>query len=101
MIWVTSFYLPSDCGKQLTGSNGSVTSPNYPGPYPTDVTCVWVISVKPSQVIELEFKSLDIEYSKKCKYDSLEILDGSTVNISINNVLKRVYMFNLRCVQRE
>lgn len=68
----------ADCGKQLTGFNGSVTSPNYPGPYPTDVTCVWVISVKPSQVIELEFKSLDIEYSKKCKYDSLEILDGST-----------------------
>lgn len=56
-----------------------MSSPNYPEQYPTDVTCVWVISVKSSQVIELEFKSLDIEQSNKCKYDSLEILDGSTV----------------------
>ena len=39
----------------MTGANGTVTSPNYPGHYPTDVMCVWVISVKPSQVIELEF----------------------------------------------
>lgn len=68
----------ADCGTTLTGSNGTVSSPNYPGSYPTDVTCVWVISVKSSQVIELEIKSLDIEQSSKCKYDSLEILDGST-----------------------
>lgn len=68
----------------MTGANGTVTSPNYPGHYPTDVMCVWVISVKPSQVIELEFKSLDIEQSKKCRYDSLEILDGSSVSFVLN-----------------
>ena len=59
------------------------TSPNYPGNYPTDVTCVWVIQVKAPKVIELEFKSLDMEtQTKKMQStDSLEILDGSVVGI--------------------
>ena len=89
MNWVTSSLYQSlhvrsdstDCGSKLTGSQGSFTSPNYPGDYPTDVTCVWIIEAKTSEVIVLSFESLDIEYSKKCKYDSLEILDGSSVRI--------------------
>lgn len=76
------FCLSKGCGGKLTGSNGTVTSPNYPGNYPTDVTCVWMIQVKAPKVIELEFKSFDVEHSKKCKYDSLEILDGSTVGFA-------------------
>ena len=75
------YHFAEVCGSKLTGSNGTVTSPNYPGHYPPDVTCVWVIQVKSSKVVELEFKFLDVEHSKKCKYDSLEILDGATVGL--------------------
>ena len=59
-----------------------MTSPDYPGHYPTDVTCVWVIQVKAPRIIELEIKSLDVEHSKKCKYDSLDVLDGPTVGLN-------------------
>ena len=58
-----------------------MTSPNYPRSYPSDLTCVWVIEVASTHVIELEFKTFDIEDSKKCKYDTLEIFDGSTVSL--------------------
>ncbi|XP_048580963.1 tolloid-like protein 1 isoform X2 [Nematostella vectensis] len=66
----------SSCGGRVTGSRGTLTSPNFPSPYPTDVTCEWVIRVGPKQAIELTIETIDIEQSKKCRYDSLEINDG-------------------------
>lgn len=70
----------SDCGSKLQGKSGEVTSPGFPSPYPTESTCVWTIRVDSKSAIELDMKEMDIERSKKCRYDSLTIYDGANVS---------------------
>ena len=69
----------TDCGGRIKGEKGTIKSPNYPSPYPTGVTCRWIVEAPKSKIVVLDFKSIDIEKSKKCRYDSVEVLDGGTV----------------------
>ena len=47
------------CGGQLSLTNsftsGTFTSPNYPGEYPHNVDCVWVITAPAGERIQLDF----------------------------------------------
>lgn len=36
----------SDCGGELTGTSGVLSSPNYPRDYSSYADCLWVIKVK-------------------------------------------------------
>ena len=49
------------CGGVLSGVSGEISSPNYPQPYPTNITCTWKIRGGSSHV-NLTF--LDFEVSK-------------------------------------
>ena len=60
------------CGGSLSGSTGTVTSPNYPNDYPNNVYCEWTITV-PEEVILLTFNDLNIEFEEECYYDSLKV----------------------------
>uniref|UniRef100_A0A3B3UIL7 CUB domain-containing protein n=1 Tax=Poecilia latipinna TaxID=48699 RepID=A0A3B3UIL7_9TELE len=72
--------LYSDCGGVLDASKpGYITSPGYPLEYPPHQNCHWVIQApETSQRIVLNFNPhFEIE-RLDCKYDFIEIRDGTS-----------------------
>jgi len=65
------------CGGTLSGSTyGSITSPGYPGNYPSDRDCVWIVVVPPGNTIRFSIGQLQMEHHDNCSYDFLEFRDG-------------------------
>ncbi|KAG6937490.1 CUB and zona pellucida like domains 1, partial [Chelydra serpentina] len=64
------------CGGYLSTASGSFSSPFFPGNYPVNVQCVWIIEVKNNYYIRLIFKHLELEVSYNCVYDFVEVYDG-------------------------
>ena len=71
-------YRFGECDGYFTTPNGTLESPSHPGNYPRNADCVHTISQPTSTIIELIFHSMDIEMFDNCKYDYLEIRDGSS-----------------------
>ncbi|XP_067326675.1 cubilin [Anolis sagrei] len=65
-----------ECGDELTDSYGSINSPGYPGNYPPNRDCYWVISTNPGLFITFAFGTLSLEHHDNCSHDYLEIQDG-------------------------
>nr|XP_020470999.1 cubilin [Monopterus albus] len=60
---------------------GYITSPNYPGNYPQNIDCIWVITVPLGEAVQIDFEDqFYIEPTTNCGYDYLELRDGSTSN---------------------
>uniref|UniRef100_A0A2C9KX45 CUB domain-containing protein n=1 Tax=Biomphalaria glabrata TaxID=6526 RepID=A0A2C9KX45_BIOGL len=70
-----------NCGGRLTDQAGSLSSPNIGGNYPNNAYCVWYITVASGQVIDLRFKTLDLDRTgdQSCK-DYVEVYDGRSEN---------------------
>uniref|UniRef100_A0A8D0GFF0 Cubilin n=1 Tax=Sphenodon punctatus TaxID=8508 RepID=A0A8D0GFF0_SPHPU len=64
------------CGGELTGTYGSINSPGYPGNYPPNRDCYWIISTNPGLLITFAFGTLSLEHHDNCNNDYLEIRDG-------------------------
>ncbi|NXH11671.1 CUBN protein, partial [Bucco capensis] len=65
-----------ECGGELTGTYGSISSPGYPGNYPVNRDCFWTISTSPGLLITFAFGTLSLQHHENCSYDHLEIRDG-------------------------
>ncbi|NXX83663.1 CUZD1 protein, partial [Urocolius indicus] len=65
-----------NCGGQLTGANGTFTSPNYPARYPEFTYCVWHIQTAKNSKIKLQFQDFFLELDPKCQFDFTAIYDG-------------------------
>uniref|UniRef100_A0A665XAV7 Neuropilin n=1 Tax=Echeneis naucrates TaxID=173247 RepID=A0A665XAV7_ECHNA len=79
------FYPPAECGSVLDASEaGYITSPGYPLEYPPHQNCHWIITApEPSQRIVLNFNPhFEIE-RLDCKYDFIEIRDGTSDNADV------------------
>lgn len=57
----------------LMDSKGTLSSPNYPGPYPPNSYCVWVIRVPAPFFIQIHVSFLAIEGPSPCLFDWLEV----------------------------
>ncbi|XP_063063043.1 cubilin [Engraulis encrasicolus] len=58
---------------------GYIMSPNYPSNYPQNIDCIWVISVPNGEAVQLDFEGdFNIEPHTDCRYDYLEVRDGSS-----------------------
>lgn len=72
----------SDCprdGYILRGTNGSISSPEYPLSYPDSVKCTWIIEVPEGYRVRLEFQSFQLEtctFPSVCTCDHVEVRDG-------------------------
>ncbi|XP_011502378.1 PREDICTED: uncharacterized protein LOC105365819 [Ceratosolen solmsi marchali] len=52
-------------------------SPNYPEPYPKNISCFKVLEADPGMVIKVEFRdNFELEDQENCTYDFLEVRDG-------------------------
>lgn len=67
------------CGGNYTSENGTITSPGFPGNYPTNAECVWIINVAPGNSLSLTFDTFAIEDNPHCDTDYLEIREKSGV----------------------
>ncbi|XP_043935637.1 complement C1r subcomponent-like [Protopterus annectens] len=52
---------------------GSITSPNYPRPYPDNNQTTWTITAPEGFLIKLTFQDFDLEPSEDCHYDFVEV----------------------------
>lgn len=66
------------CGGQITGINGSFTSPNYPGNYTERHSCRWTITAPARRVITVSFAAINILGSPDCNRAYVEVHNGYT-----------------------
>ncbi|XP_038270665.1 CUB domain-containing protein 2 isoform X1 [Dermochelys coriacea] len=64
------------CGGVLSAPYGNFSSPNFPGLYPYDAECTWLIVVTEGSSALLTFDHFDLEYHNSCDYDYLKIYNG-------------------------
>ena len=62
------------CGGNITGINGSFTSPGYPGNYTSASTCIWKIQVPARRVVTIVFT--DMRNGENCGTDYVLVYDG-------------------------
>ncbi|NXO02754.1 CUZD1 protein, partial [Rhinopomastus cyanomelas] len=72
-----------NCGGQLTGPNGTFTSPNYPAAYPEFAYCVWQIQTAKHTKIKLQFRDVFLELDQNCQFDFAAVYDGLTTNTGL------------------
>ncbi|XP_076436087.1 cubilin-like isoform X2 [Babylonia areolata] len=64
------------CGWNTTDLNGTVLSPGFPGNYRNNQDCVYIITAPAGYQVTLTFTDFNLEASKNCSYDYMEIRDG-------------------------
>lgn len=66
------------CGGVLSAPSGNFSSPNFPGLYPYNTECSWLIVVAEGSSVLLTFHAFDLEYHDTCGFDFLEIYNGAS-----------------------
>uniref|UniRef100_A0A8D0KVZ8 CUB domain containing protein 2 n=1 Tax=Strix occidentalis caurina TaxID=311401 RepID=A0A8D0KVZ8_STROC len=51
--------------------------PNFPGPYPYETECTWLIVVAEGSSVLLSFSHFELEYHAACAYDYLQVYNGA------------------------
>lgn len=64
------------CGGTLTSVTGTISSPNYPQEYNENAECLYRIVTSSGTKIRISFEELDLEKTKDCRDDYVEIFDG-------------------------
>ena len=69
-----------DCGNtSFSGSEGVITSPNFPLPYPHNISCTYSIDVSGNNSVLLKFLNFDLEapgFLERCRHDWLTVSEG-------------------------
>uniref|UniRef100_A0A8D2LD98 Ovochymase-2 n=1 Tax=Varanus komodoensis TaxID=61221 RepID=A0A8D2LD98_VARKO len=64
----------SGCGSvAVLVDEGKIDTANYPGLYPSNTKCHWLIEAPAEHVIKLEFEDFAVETSQDCIYDAVVI----------------------------
>ncbi|KAM3623175.1 uncharacterized protein V6R79_007971 [Siganus canaliculatus] len=68
----------SGCGgaKDLTGTEGTVSSMGFPGSYSNEASCQWNIQVPAGKLVHLSFHNFSLEESDLCLNDKVIVSDG-------------------------
>ncbi|XP_029625494.1 procollagen C-endopeptidase enhancer 2 [Salmo trutta] len=65
------------CGGKMTKAQGEVKTPNWPEKnYPAGISCSWLVTVEPDQVIEVKFDKFDLESDSYCRFDYVAFFNG-------------------------
>ncbi|KAL5010260.1 hypothetical protein ScPMuIL_012565 [Solemya velum] len=66
------------CGGNMTGINGSLTSPGYPGNYSNQAVCTWLITVPARRVVTVSFTDMRVSGSTNCDTDYVQVYNGDS-----------------------
>ncbi|XP_065494533.1 CUB and zona pellucida-like domain-containing protein 1 [Caloenas nicobarica] len=72
-----------NCGGELTGPNGTFTSPNYPAAHPEFTYCIWHIQTDKNSKINLQFQDFFLELDQNCRFDFVAVYDGPSTNTGL------------------
>uniref|UniRef100_UPI00398F64EE cubilin n=1 Tax=Pristiophorus japonicus TaxID=55135 RepID=UPI00398F64EE len=64
------------CGGTYGDSEGILSSPNWPNPYPSSRQCIYIIRQPTGERIHLHFRHMELESQNSCSSDSIEVRDG-------------------------
>uniref|UniRef100_A0A665WV11 CUB domain-containing protein n=1 Tax=Echeneis naucrates TaxID=173247 RepID=A0A665WV11_ECHNA len=64
------------CGGIFSAPSGNISSPNFPGLYPYNTDCSWIIVVAEGSSVLLTFHYFELEYHANCAYDYIKIYNG-------------------------
>ncbi|XP_024128923.1 CUB domain-containing protein 2 isoform X1 [Oryzias melastigma] len=64
------------CGGILSASSGNISSPNFPGLYPYNLHCSWLMVVPEGSSVLLSFHHFELEHHDSCAYDYVKIYNG-------------------------
>ncbi len=67
--------VPEKCFHRIK-AEGNITSLGFPGYYPDNSLCTWRISARRGHRVHIKFDVMDIENTKLCNFDYLEVRDG-------------------------
>ncbi|XP_077197076.1 ovochymase-1 [Paroedura picta] len=68
----------SGCGSvAVLVEEGKFDTANYPGLYPSQTKCHWLLEAPMDHVIKLEFEDFAVEVSKDCIYDAVVVFDDT------------------------
>uniref|UniRef100_H2YKV4 CUB domain-containing protein n=1 Tax=Ciona savignyi TaxID=51511 RepID=H2YKV4_CIOSA len=73
---------PGACGsEQMVAAVYPIyfTSPGWPGLYPNNLNCVWIIEAAPNHRVAFKFIFLDIESINSCSFDYMKLFNGPTI----------------------
>ncbi|KAM4552130.1 CUB domain-containing protein 2 [Odontesthes bonariensis] len=66
------------CGGILSAPSGNISSPNFPGLYPYNIDCFWLIVVAEGSSVLLTFHHFELEHHARCAYDYIKIYNGKS-----------------------
>lgn len=52
--------LPAECGSSVTGTQGTLLSPNFPGNYNNNHECIYSIQTQPGKGIQLKARTFEL-----------------------------------------
>ena len=62
------------CGGEVAVSaHGAINSPGYPGRYPANRDCTWILTAPLGKRIQFSFATLQMEHHDNCSFDFLEV----------------------------
>ncbi|CAH1249111.1 BMP1 [Branchiostoma lanceolatum] len=67
----------SNCKQNITTHKGTIKTPLFPYNYPKRENCDWTVWAPPGHGIRLEFVEFQLEDSRNCSFDYLEIFHGT------------------------
>ncbi|XP_029634829.1 bone morphogenetic protein 1 isoform X4 [Octopus sinensis] len=79
----------TNCNRHISsadGKNGTITSPNYPNPYPGDITCRFTFEGSGPERVQLRFTHMDLYFpgGNAAKPHDCQAADSVTITIYIN-----------------
>ncbi|CAI9717943.1 Hypothetical predicted protein [Octopus vulgaris] len=71
----------SECGGKIrVYSPGNLTTPGYPGNYPKDSFCIWLLEAKDGYIVQLTIHQFNGHSLNNSCRDFIQIRDGSSVS---------------------
>lgn len=67
-----------ECGGEISGDKGTLTSPSYPRSTLKQIICTWRITVPEGYKVRFTFEDLDIQNHYKCSTGYVQIKDRRT-----------------------
>ena len=61
------------CGDTFYNDSGNIISPGYPDNYKDNEYCEWEIIVSEGRAVDILFNEAEVEYSKACSFDYIEV----------------------------
>ena len=77
IVQCIKLFSSTDCSRVFASNIGTFSSPQYPSAYPNNAACTYNITVDANKRISILFAVFALENHSSCKYDKLEIYEGS------------------------